>query len=154
MSDQTDQTNICADNWGVPERIAAWAAAAGFTLSAIFLSLHIASANYGMAGLQLRAGLEAAALFFWPSAIFMAGMHSHEGGTILFLLSASLNAVWYVFVSLAAYVIYGKLKMLFGSARTHDLETLAAAHAQNFASARTYQSPKLIRRTHTTRTPF
>jgi hypothetical protein len=122
--------------WGVPERIAAWAAGAGFGLSAILMLAYRAVGNGATGGLAFRAAMESAFVLIWPSAILMTGAQSTKGGAILFLLSAALNAAYFVFVSLSAYLLYGKLEKSFAT---------ASAQA-NVIPLRAYNAPKIARR--------
>jgi hypothetical protein len=132
---------------GTPERIAAGAAGIGFSLSVFFLYLYTSVGNAGAGGLELRAALEKIFVFFWPSAILLTATQTLHGGIALFLLSASLNAVYYVFVSLAAYALHNKF--------SEKLESFNAfLHSSNAATpavVRAYQTPKLIQRFYTKR---
>ena len=121
--------------WGVPERIAAWAAGAGFGFSALAMLLYQAASNGAWGGIELRAAMETLFVFLWPSAILLTGAQTAEGGAILFLFSATLNAGYFVFVSLGAYLLYGKLEASF-----------ATASHSNVAPLRVYSAPRIVRR--------
>jgi len=139
-------------SWGTPERIAAGAAGIGFSLSVFFLYLHGAVGNAGADGLELRAALEKIFVFFWPSAVLLTGTRTLQGGVALFLLSASLNAVYYVFVSLAAYVIHSKLsaKLEFLNALIRPSNTATPAVVR-VAAFRGYLTPRILQRFSTKR---
>jgi hypothetical protein len=129
-----------SENWGVTERIAAWAAGAGFGLSALLMLVYRAAAENATTGYDLRTAMETAFVFIWPSAILMTGAQSTQGGAILFLFSATLNAAYFVFVSLSAYLLYGKLEKSIAA---------ATAHA-NVIPLRAYSAPKMARRLDST----
>jgi hypothetical protein len=120
-------------NWGAPERIAAWAGSLGFTLSVIFLSLYLNAGNSASAAVLSRAALEHLFILLWPSAILMTGAHTFSGAAILFLLAASLNAGYYVFISLSGYLVCRKLEFF-----------AASAGSLEAAPVRVYQAPRLI----------
>jgi hypothetical protein len=119
----------------VPERIATWAAGTGFGLSALLLLVYRAAANGAWGGIEFRSALEAAFVLVWPSSILMKGAQSSQGGAILFLFSAALNAAYFAFVSLSAYLLYGKFETLFDSGA-----------AGNAVPLRVYSAPRLMRR--------
>jgi hypothetical protein len=121
-------------SWGVPERIATWAASTGFAVSALLMISYRDAANSAWGLFDLRAPIQAAFVFLWPSSLLLRGAHTAEGSAILFLFSAALNAGYYVFVSLAAFLLHGKLESIF-----------PAAHG-NVAAVRVYRAPKLVRR--------
>jgi hypothetical protein len=117
--------------WGAPERIAAWAGSLGLALSVLFLALYLNAGN--SASVVSRAALEPLFILLWPSAILMTGAQTFSGAAILFLLAASLNAGYYVFISLAGYLVCRKLELF-----------AASAGALQAAPVRRYQAPRLI----------
>jgi hypothetical protein len=121
-------------SWGVPERIAVWAASTGFAVSALLMISYRDGANSAWGLFDLRAPIQAAFVFVWPTSLLLRGAHTAEGSAILFLFSAALNAGYYVFVSLAAFLLYGKLEPIFPAAYGH------------VAAVRVYRAPKLVRR--------
>jgi len=143
------------ESLGTPERIAVGAAAIGFGMSLFFLYLYAAVGDAGADGLELRTALERIFVFFWPSAILLAGTQTLRGGIAIFMLSASLNAVYYVFVSLAVYVFHskfsGKLEFFNAFIRSSNTATPAVVHAPSAAAFRSYQTPRLIQRISTKR---
>ena len=140
------------DSLGVPERIAAGAAGIGFSLSVFFLYLYTSVGNAGADGLELRAALEKIFVFFWPSAILLTATQTLQGGIVLFLLSASLNAVYYVLVSLVAYVLQRKFSEKLESFNSFIRSSNAATPATVRAVAvRVHQVPKLFQRISTKR---
>jgi hypothetical protein len=121
--------------WGLPERIAAWAATTGFAVSALLMlaSSSAISSNWGL--FDLRPSIQAAFAFLWPSSALLHGAHTSQGIRILFLFSAALNAAYFVFVSLGAFLLYEKLDSGF------------PATNMSVAAVRVYSAPKLHRRT-------
>jgi len=120
-------------NWGTPERIAAWAGSLGFALSVILLSLYFAAGNSADSGMLWRTSLENLSVLLWPSAFLLAGAQTLRGGIVLFLLSASLNAGYYVFISLSGYLVCHKLEVFTASSRMLQA-----------APVRVYHAPRLI----------
>jgi hypothetical protein len=116
-------------NWGAPERLAAFAAATGFGISVILSAIYVA------AGPELRASLETLFVFLWPSSLLLMGARSITGQAILFVLSAALNAGYFVFLALGAYSVYYKL--------SSASEQISAAVP---AAARAYQAPAIAKR--------
>jgi hypothetical protein len=140
------------ENLGTPERVAAGAAAIGFGMSVFFLYLHGAVGNAGANGLELRAALEKVFVLFWPTAILLVGTHTLQGGIPLFLLSASLNAVYYVFVSLAAYIFHSKFSEKLEAFKVFIHSSNAGTPSIVRAAAfRAYQTPRIIQRISTRR---
>jgi len=122
-------------NWGTPERIAVWAGSLGFALSVILLLLYFAAGNSADSGMLWRTSLENLSVLLWPSAILLAGAQTIRGGMVLFLLSASLNAGYYVFISLSGYLVCRKLEAFTASTRVLQA-----------APVRVYHAPRLIQR--------
>ena len=116
-------------HWGAPERLAAFAAACGFGISVILCAIYVA------AGPELRASLETLFVFLWPSSLLLIGSRSITGEAILFVLSAVLNAGYFVFLAMGAYSIYYKL--------SSASEQISAAVP---AAARGYQAPAIAKR--------
>ena len=121
-------------SWGAPERLAVWVAGAGFAVSALLMLSCGSAANSDWGLFDLRAPVQAAFVLLWPSSILLRGAHTAQGSAILFLFSAALNAGYYVFVSLSAFLLCGKLEAIFPAAPAH------------VAAVRVYRAPKLVRR--------
>jgi hypothetical protein len=83
--------------------IALRAAVSGFLVSVALMSAWWELGRLLPANAHLQSSFEAVCLLLWPSAILMLGAQTTQGAVALFLLSASLNAGYFVFaVSLLA----------------------------------------------------
>ena len=126
------------ENWGAPERIAAWAAATGFGISALLMNAYRDAVNSAWGLFDQHAPIQAAFALLWPTSILLRGAQSSQGLAILFLLSAALNAAYFVFVSLTAFLLYEKMESGF------------PASNMSVAAVRAYSAPKLMRHSKST----
>jgi hypothetical protein len=82
------------------QRIALRAAAAGFMASVALISLKFLFAQVAPTSASLQSSMEAAYMFLWPSAVLLLGAQTAQGGVVLFLFSACLNAGYFVFATM------------------------------------------------------
>jgi hypothetical protein len=83
--------------------IALRAAAGGFIASMILMSAWWELGRFFPSNTHVQSSFEAVCVLLWPSAILMLGAQTTQGAVALFLLSACLNAGYFVFaVSLLA----------------------------------------------------
>lgn len=86
--------------------IALRAAAAGFVASVALMSVWWELGRLFPSNDHVQSSFEAVCILLWPSAILMLGAQTNQGSAALFLLSACLNAGYFVFaVSLLALAI-------------------------------------------------
>jgi hypothetical protein len=90
------------------QRIAVFAATAGFAASTILIFLKLAADRLAPANAQLHSSFEAACALLWPSAVILLGAQTFHGGLVLFLLSAVLNAGYFVFASMFFAAVFDK----------------------------------------------
>jgi hypothetical protein len=121
------------------QRIAVRAASAGVAASAMLGVLKLTMDRMAPGSVQLRTSFEAVCALLWPSAMLLLGAQTPNGQAALFIMSACLNAGYFVF---GAMLIAGLLERL----RSHDQ---VVAHAR--VSSRAYSSPRVsVRRTSST----
>jgi hypothetical protein len=83
--------------------VALRAAAAGFLASVALMSTWWELGRFFPSNTHVQSSFEAVCVLLWPSAILMLGAQTTQGVVALFLLSATLNAGYFVFaVSLLA----------------------------------------------------
>ena len=99
------------------QRMALRAAAAGILASLALISLKFAIAHFAPGSVQLQSPMEAAYLLLWPSAVLLLGAQTAQGGVVLFLLSACLNAGYFVFATMLAAEALESLASEFRSRR-------------------------------------
>jgi hypothetical protein len=92
------------------ERLALRAAVIGFSVSLGIVILYAAMSRLGASKSGLRSAIEAIWVLLWPSAVFMLGARTYHGATVLFLLSACLNAGYFVL----ATMVFVSVKQRFG----------------------------------------
>jgi hypothetical protein len=92
------------------QRMAFRAAAAGFTASLALISLKFLFAQVAPTSASLQSSMEAAYLFLWPSAVLLLGAQTAHGGVVLFLLSACLNAGYFVFATMLVAAALERLR--------------------------------------------
>jgi hypothetical protein len=86
--------------------IALRAAAIGFLASVALVSAWWELGRLLPANAHVQSSFEAVCALLWPSAILMLGAQTTQGAVVFFLLSASLNAGYFVFaVSLFALAV-------------------------------------------------
>jgi hypothetical protein len=96
-SDFNDSVNQVASQL---QRLAVGAAIMGFSVSLGIMYLYLATQPLGVSNTGMRSSLESICVVLWPSAILMLGAQTHHGGTALFLLSACLNAAYFVLATM------------------------------------------------------
>src|ERR1700730_5289665 len=84
------------------QRLALRAAMLGFSSSLGIMILYTAMQRLGANTSGIRSSLEATCVILWPSAILMLGARTYHGGTVLFLLSACLNAGYFGLAAMLA----------------------------------------------------
>lgn len=89
------------------QRLAVRAAVIGMSVSLGITILYTAmprpAGNTGM-----RSTLEAICVLLWPSAVLMLGAQTYHGGIVLFLLSACLNAGYFVLATMLLVTVMPK----------------------------------------------
>lgn len=89
-------------------RIAVFAATAGFAASIFLIFLKLAADRFAPTNIHLQSSFEGACALLWPSAIVLLGAQTFHGGFVLFLLSAILNAGYFVFASMFFAAVFDK----------------------------------------------
>ena len=121
------------------QRIAARAAGAGFAASTMLGVLKLTMDRIAPGSAHLRASFDAICALLWPSAMLLLGAQTPRGQAVLFVMSACLNAGYFVF---GATLIAGLLERLRASDQV-------VVHAR--VPARAYSSPRVsVRRTTST----
>ncbi len=82
------------------QRTAIRAALAGFMICVALALVQFAIGRATPSDASLQSSLEAACILLWPSAVLMLGAQTAEGKIVFFLLSACLNAGYFVFAQL------------------------------------------------------
>jgi hypothetical protein len=85
------------------QRIAWYAACAG-----IGTSLLLAALRFLPGTASLHSSVEVACIPLWPSAILLLGAQSTQSGAVLFVLSAALNAGYFVFATMLVAAAFEK----------------------------------------------
>jgi hypothetical protein len=85
------------------QRIARYAACAGVATSVLLAALRFLPGTA-----SLHSSVEVACILFWPSAILLLGAQSLEGGVVLFIVSAILNAGYFVFATMLVAAVFEK----------------------------------------------
>src|SRR4029077_8730910 len=99
------------------QRLALRAAMIGFSISLGIVilygtTLRLAGTNAGMCS-----SLEGICVLLWPSAILMLGAQTYHGGIVLFLLSACLNAGYFVLVAMMLVTLIHRFKFAVSSSK-------------------------------------
>jgi hypothetical protein len=113
------------------QRIAVRAAGAGLTASVLLGTLKLTMDRIAPGSAQLRASFEAVCALLWPSAMLLLGAQTPRGEAVIFVMSACLNAGYFVF---GAMLIAGLLERLRAPEQV-------AAHAR--VATRAYSSPRV-----------
>jgi hypothetical protein len=82
------------------QRLAVRAALIGFSISLGIVILYMAMPRLAGTNSGMRYSLEGICVLLWPSAILMLGAQTYHGGIVLFLLSACLNAGYFVLATM------------------------------------------------------
>jgi hypothetical protein len=90
------------------QRLAMRAAVIGMSVSLGIAILYTAMPRLGTGNTGMRSTLEAICVLLWPSAILMVGAQTYHGGIVLFLLSACLNAGYFVLAALLFVTIINR----------------------------------------------
>jgi len=122
------------------QRIAVRAASAGIAASVILGVLKLITDRAAPGSAQLRASFETVCALWWPSAALLLGAQTPRGQAALFVMSACLNAGYFVF---GAMLIAGLLD---------KVRSQAEAAAPGRLLARAYSSPRVtVKRVPSTR---
>lgn len=92
------------------QRVALRAAFAGFLTSVVLILLQFAIGRLAPLSAQLQSSFEAVSVLLWPSAVLLLGAQTSHGGVVLFLLSACLNAGYFVFARLLLVAAGDKMR--------------------------------------------
>ena len=90
------------------QRLAVRAAVIGFSISLGVVILYSAMQRFAASKTGMRSALEALCVLLWPSAVLMLGARTYHGGTVLFLLSACLNAGYFVLATMVFVTVIQK----------------------------------------------
>lgn len=121
------------------QRLAVQAACAGFAASVLLGVLKLIMDRVAPGSAQLRVSFEAVCALLWPSAALLLGAQTAQGQAALYIMSACLNAGYFVF---GAMLIAGMLD----KARSHSSKSPAGV------LARAYSSPQVsVKRVSSTR---
>ena len=87
------------------QRLALRAAVMGFSISLAIMILYMATPQVAATAVRIRPALDAICVLLWPSAIIMLGAQTYHGGTLLFLLSACLNAAYFAVAAMIVMML-------------------------------------------------
>jgi hypothetical protein len=93
------------------QRLAIRAAMIGFSISLGIAILYTAMPRMAAGKTGMRSALEGICVLLWPSAVLMLGAQTYHGGTVLFLLSACLNAGYFVLAAMVCVTVIDRLKL-------------------------------------------
>jgi hypothetical protein len=91
------------------QRLAMRAAMIGFSISLAIAILYTTMPRFAAGKTGMRSALEGICVLVWPSAILMLGAQTYHGRTVLFLLSAWLNAGYFVLAAMVFVTVIDKL---------------------------------------------
>lgn len=111
------------------QRTAIRAAIAGFLTCVALALVQFAIGRAAPSDASLQTSFEAACVLLWPSAVLLLGAQTAQGKIVFFLLSACLNAGYFVFAQLLLVAAFDKIR----------------SHARVLAPV-TVSSPRLSRR--------
>ena len=118
------------------QRIAMRAATAGVSASILLGLLKVSMDRVAPASAQLRASFEMVCALLWPSAVLLLGAQTPRGQAVLFVMSACLNAGYFVFGAMFAAGMLNKVR----------------SRGQVQAPARAYATPRVtVKRVSSTR---
>jgi hypothetical protein len=100
------------------QRLALRAAMIGFCISLGIMILYMAMLRQGASAGEMRTSLEAICVVLWPSAILMLGARTYHGGTVLFLLSACLNAGYFVLAVMMVVAVFHSFNFISSASKT------------------------------------
>src|ERR1700730_17647178 len=87
------------------QRIAVRAAVIGFSISLGIVILYMAMPHLAGTNTGIRTSLAGICMLLWHSAILMLGAQTYHGGIVLFLLSACLNASYFVLATMVMVTV-------------------------------------------------
>jgi hypothetical protein len=90
------------------QRIAVRAAVIGFSISLGIVILYMAMPRLAGTNGGMRSSLDGICVVLWPSAVLMLGAQTYHGGIVLFLLSACLNAGYFVLATMMMVTVIYK----------------------------------------------
>jgi hypothetical protein len=99
------------------QRLAWRAAMIGFSISLGIVLLYGATLRLAGTNVGMRSSLEAICVLLWPSAILMLGTQTYHGGIVLFLLSACLNAGYFVLAAMVLVTFIHRFKFAVSSSK-------------------------------------
>jgi hypothetical protein len=86
------------------------AAIAGFLTCVALALVQFAIGRAAPSDASLQTSFEAACVLLWPSAVLMLGAQTAQGKVVFFLLSACLNAGYFVFAQLLLVAAFDKIR--------------------------------------------
>jgi hypothetical protein len=92
------------------QRTAIRAAIAGFLTCVALALVQFAIGRAAPTDASLQTSFEAACVVLWPSAVLLLGAQTAQGKVIFFLLSACLNAGYFVFAQLLLAAAFDKIR--------------------------------------------
>jgi hypothetical protein len=92
------------------QRLAIRAGIAGFLTSATLLGFRHMLNGVEPGYWHLQSSIEAVCVLLWPSAVLMLGAQTTQGGVALFVLSACLNAGYFVFAAMFLAAVADKVR--------------------------------------------
>jgi formate/nitrite transporter FocA (FNT family) len=93
------------------QRLAMRAAMIGFSISLGIAILYTTMPRFAASKTGMRSALEGLCVLLWPSAVLMLGAQTYHGGTVLFLLSACLNAGYFVLAAMVLATVIHRLNL-------------------------------------------
>ena len=111
------------------QRTAIRAAIAGFLTCVALALVQFAIGHAAPGDASLQTSFEAACVLLWPSAVLLLGAQTAQGKVVFFLLSACLNAGYFVFAQLLLVAAFDKI-------RTHARALAPAAVSRQRLSRR------------------
>lgn len=92
------------------QRTAIRAAIAGFLTCVALALVQFAIGRAAPADASLQTSFEAACVLLWPSAVLLLGAQTAQGKVVFFLLSACLNAGYFVFAQLLLVAAFDRIR--------------------------------------------
>lgn len=92
------------------QRDAIRAAIAGFLTCVALAVVQFAIDRAAPSDASLQTSFEAACILLWPSSVLMLGAQTAQGKAVFFLLSACLNAGYFVFAQLLLVAAFDKIR--------------------------------------------
>jgi hypothetical protein len=92
------------------QRTAVRAAIAGLLTCTALALMQFAIGRAAPSDASLQTSFEAACVLLWPSAVLMLGAQTAQGKVVFFLLSACLNAGYFVFAQLLLVAAFDRIR--------------------------------------------